>query len=75
MAPHAEETTTSTDNIVPIPVNPAKLAASLGEETTTRQSLFPLQVDKEAELEGKNGQAPAKVCAVIQLHPVISIPL
>lgn len=60
MAPHAEEstTTTATKNMVPIPVNPAKLAATLTDKT--RGILFPLKLDAEAELEGKKGQTPAK---------------
>ena len=59
MAPHAEETTTTvTENVVPIPVNPAKLAATLTDKT--RGVLFPLKLDAEAELEGKKGQPAAK---------------
>ncbi|KAM7189296.1 hypothetical protein V8F20_010204 [Naviculisporaceae sp. PSN 640] len=62
MAPHAEETIAiapSTENVLPVQANPAKLAATIGD-AKDRQLLIPVTVDKEAELEGKNGQAPAK---------------
>lgn len=69
MAPHAEETTAaSTENVVPVQVNPAKIAAAVGGDKS-RQVLIPVTLNKEAELEGKNGKAPAKVCLPTRLPP------